>query len=681
MINPKLPKIWYGGDYNPDQWPKEIWLEDMRLFKLAHIDVASLPIFSWSLLQPEEARYEFGWLDEILDLMAKNGIYACLATSTAAHPAWMARRYPDVLRVDFHGRKRRFGIRHNSCPNSPTYRHYSRLLASKLAERYKDHPTLVAWHVSNEYGGECYCENCARAFRVWLQKRYGSLEEVNKRWNTRFWNHTFCDWEEIVPPNILTEHTSELDRTRTAFPSISLDYQRFMSDSLLECYRLEYEAIKEHTPDIMVTTNFMRAYKPLNYFSWAPYLDVISWDSYPTNRSDMSDVAFWHDLMRGLKEGQPFMLMEQTPSQVNWQDYNALKRPGVMRLWSYQAVAHGADTVMFFQMRQSRGACEKFHSAVISHAGHENTRVFRECSQLGKELVELGDAIVDSRIEAKVAILFDWENWWALEFSSGPTIDLKYLPQVEKYYRACWSQNIPVDIISPAMSMEKYDIVIAPVAYLLQPGYASRVEEFVAKGGTFLMTFFSGIVDENDRVVLGGHPGELRRLAGVWVEETDPLFPDMRNAIVVADSFPDLAGRHEVGLICDLMHAETAEVIGTYEADFYSGRPALTRNKFGQGWAWYVASDPEQGFVNRLIRYLCTEKGIEPILETPAGVEVTERHKNGHTFTFILNHNDETEKIDLGSGTYRDLLTGQRLSGTVSLAGRDLLILRSESRG
>ena len=214
----------------------------------------------------------------------------------------------------------------------------------------------------------------------------------------------------------------------------------------------------------MVTTNFMRAYKPLNYFAWAPYLDVISWDSYPTNRSDMSDVAFWHDLMRGLKEGQPFMLMEQTPSQVNWQDYNALKRPGVMRLWSYQAVAHGADTVMFFQMRQSRGACEKFHSAVISHAGHENTRVFRECSQLGKELVELGDAIVDSRIEAKVAILFDWENWWALEFSSGPTIDLKYLPQVEKYYRACWSQNIPVDIISPAMSMDKYDVVMAPAA-------------------------------------------------------------------------------------------------------------------------------------------------------------------------------------------------------------------------
>ena len=270
MINKKLPKIWYGGDYNPDQWPKEIWHEDMRLFKKAYIDVASLPVFSWSLLQPEEERYDFEWLDEILDLMAENGIYACLATSTAAHPAWMARRYPDILRVDFQGRKHRFGQRHNSCPNSPTYRKYAPRLAAKLAERYKDHPTLVAWHVSNEYGGVCYCDNCAKAFRVWLQKRYGTIEEVNRRWNTRFWNHTFYDWDEIVPPNILSEHMSELDPTRTAYQGISLDYSRFMSDSLLECYKLEYEAIKEHTPDVMVTTNFMGTYKPLNYFAWAP---------------------------------------------------------------------------------------------------------------------------------------------------------------------------------------------------------------------------------------------------------------------------------------------------------------------------------------------------------------------------------------------------------------------------
>jgi beta-galactosidase len=350
-----------------------------------------------------------------------------------------------------------------------------------------------------------------------------------------------------------------------------------------------------------------------------------------------------------------------------------------MRLWSYQAVAHGADTIMFFQLRRSRGACEKFHGAVISHAGHEHTRVFRECAELGKELVELGDALLDSRIHARVALLFDWENWWALEFSSGPTVDLKYLPQIEKYYRACWNQNIPVDLISPAMDMDKYDIVIAPVAYLLQPGYAEKVEEFVSQGGIFLTTFFSGIVDDNDRAVLGGYPGELRKVTGIWAEEIDALFPDMRNAIVISEAFPELAGNHVVGLMCDLIHAETAEVVGTYATDFYAGRPALTRNRFGQGWAWYVASDPEQGFVDRLVRYLCSEKGITPILETPVGIEVTERHKDGQTFTFVLNHNADSIEIDLGTDRFRDLLTGKELTGKVKLGGRDLLILRLQA--
>lgn len=674
LLNKKLPKIWYGGDYNPDQWPREIWDEDMRLFKLAHVDVATLPVFSWAHLQPEEERYDFAWLDEILDLMAKNGIYACLATSTAAHPAWMAKRYPDVLRVDFQGRKHTFGQRHNSCPNSPTYRKYSVRLAEKLAERYKDHPTLVMWHVSNEYGGACYCENCAKAFRVWLQKRYGTLEEVNRRWNTRFWGHTFYAWDEIVPPNILSEHLNEHDPTRTAFQGISLDYQRFMSDSILECYKLEYEAIKKHTPDILVTTNLMGTYKPLNYFEWAKYMDVVSWDNYPSNRDDMSNIAMRHDLMRGLKAGKPFMLMEQTPSQQNWQPYNGLKRPGVMRLWSYQAVAHGADTVMFFQLRRSRGACEKFHGALISHAGHENTRVFRECQALGQELVKLGDTLLDSTIDAKVGLIFDWENWWALEYSSGPSVDHKYLPQIEKYYRACWSQNIPVDLVHPDMDMSKYKVILAPAAYLLQPGFAEKIEKFVEAGGTFLTTFFSGIVDENDLVVLGGYPGELRKVTGVWAEEIDALFPDMRNSIEV-DTIPELAGSHECGLLCDLIHAETAEVVGVYGSDFYAGRPALTRNKFGNGYAWYVATDPEQGFVNRIVRYICNEQGIEPLLETPAGVEVTRREKNGRSFTFILNHNPDTVEVDLGAVFYVNLLNGETLSGVVSVSGRDVLIL------
>lgn len=685
MINPKLPKVWYGGDYNPDQWPREVWEEDMRLFKLAHVDVVTLPVFSWPLLQPEEDRYEFGWLDEILDMLVKNGVYACLATSTAAHPAWMATRYPDILRVDFSGRKRKFGMRHNSCPNSPTYRFYSTRLAEKMAERYRDHPALVLWRVSNEYGGECYCDNCARAFRRWLRSRYETLDELNRRWNTRFWAHTFYDWEEIVPPNVLSEHLGEYDPTRTTFQGISLDYRRFMSASILECYRLEYEAIKRHSPDVPVTTNFMGTYKPLNYFEWAPYMDVIAWDNYPSSRMDASSIALRHDLMRGLKDGKPFMLMEQTPSQQNWQPYNELKRPGVMRLWSYQAVAHGADTVMFFQMRQSQGACEKFHAALISHAGHENTRVFQECAALGEELKRLEDAIVDSTIDAEVGIVFDWENWWALEYSSGPSQDLKYLPQIEKYYRAFWTQKIPVDLIGPDTPVEKYKLIIAPVAYLLQPGYAQRIEAFVAAGGTFVTTFFSGIVDANDRVVLGGYPGELRRVLGVWAEEIDALFPDMRNQIVIGDAYPELAGSHECGLLCDLIHSEGAEVIGTYGQDFYAGRPALTRHRFGKGTAWYIASDPEQGFVNRLMGYISTENGIRPLLAAGASdnvenVEVTRRRKGQRTFTFVLNHNAEPITVDLGKEPMIELLSGRTLQGVTTVAGRDVLILERHAQ-
>jgi beta-galactosidase len=426
MIKARLPRVFYGGDYNPDQWPREVWDEDMRLFKLAHINVATLPVFSWALLQPDETHYDFGWLDEIVELLWKNGVFVCMATSTAAHPAWMARRYPDLLRVDFQGRKRKFGARHNSCPNSPSYRTFAPKLAGALAERYQHHPALAAWHVSNEFGGACYCENCAAAFRVWLQRRYGSLDEVNERWYTRFWGHTFYDWEEIVPPNALSESWSP---GRTFFQGLALDYARFNSDSMLGCYRLEHDVLKQVTPGVPVTTNFMGTYNELDYFAWAPYLDIVSWDSYPSNEADPAEVALRHDLMRGLKGGQPFMLMEQAPSQVNWQDYCSLKPPGLMRLHSYQAVAHGADAVMFFQLRQSRGSAEKYHGAVISHAGHEQTRVFRDVAELGSELEALGDAFLGARAEAEVAIVFDWENWWAVELSNGPSRDLKYIPQ------------------------------------------------------------------------------------------------------------------------------------------------------------------------------------------------------------------------------------------------------------
>ena len=673
MISTRLPRIWFGGDYCPDQWPEEIWREDMRLFALAGVSVATLPVFAWARLQPEESRYDFSWLDKVMDLLAANGISACMATSTGAVPAWMATRYPDVLRVTIEGHKRKFGQRHNFCPNSPTFRRFAPELARRMAERYGKHPALVAWHVNNEYGGSCYCESCEKAFRGWLRNRYASLDALNAAWNTAFWGHTFSDWDQIVLPSLLSEH---LDPTRTVFQGITLDYYRFNSESILACFTAERDALKSVTPDVAVTTNLMGTFKPLDYFRWAREMDIVSWDSYPSMDTPVSDVAMRHDLMRGLKEGAPFMLMEQTPSQQNWQPYNSLKRPGVMRLQSWQAVARGADTVMFFQMRRSRGACEKYHGAFIEHAGHENTRVFREVSALGRELMSLGDTLIDSRVQSKVAILFDWENWWAVEMSSGPSIALKYVAQVGAWHDAFWSQNYAVDMVGETADLSRYDVLVAPVLYMLKPGVAARIEAFVQRGGTFLTTFFSGIVNETDLVTLGGYPGELRSLLGIWAEEIDALLPDRRNTIVMKKGVEGLSGSFSCSLLCDLIHAEGADVLAEYGADFYKGMPCLTRNTYGKGHAWYVATAPEKPFLLRLAAHLAKAKGIEPVLRAPVGVEATRRVKGKDSFLFVLNHTDSAMRVDFGARHLTNLLGEGRVSGSVELPAKGVLVLK-----
>jgi beta-galactosidase len=678
MFNKPIPKMLYGGDYNPEQWPKEIWQEDMRLFKLAGVDIATVNVFSWSLNQPDEKTYEFGWLDEVMDMLHDNGVYACMGTGTAAHPAWMATQYPDVLTVDFEGRKRKYGRRHNSCANSPTFRQYSQQIAYRLAERYKDHPALLLWHVNNEYGSRCYCDNCEVAFREWLKRKYGSLDALNEAWYTRFWGHSFYDWNEIVLPNLLSEHLSSSNQDATAFQGISLDYARFNSDSILESYMIERDAIKSVDPNAVVTTNFQGngTYKPLDYFKWAKELDVIALDSYPPDDAPASYASMRHDLMRGLKGGAPFMLMESCPSQLNWKPQNPLKRPGVSRLWSYQAISRGADSIMYFQMRRCAGAFEKFHGSMIDHAGHENTRVFRECTQVGQELEQLGDRIIGARTPAKTAILFDWDNWWAIEYSSGLTDQLKYLQEIQKYYDAFHGRNIAVDFVSTESELSDYDLVVAPVLYMVKEGYAEKLEQFVSAGGTLITTFFSGIVDENDKIPLGGYPGKLRKLLGIWVEEIDALLPEQRNLIHMNRPVGELAGPYECGILCDVLHAEGAEVLAEFGREFYKGMPALTRHSFGSGEAWYVASSPEPSFLDKLIVQLCATKGIASLLDTPSNVEATFREKDGKRYLFLLNHNDEAELVNIGPLPHRDLLGGGEVSGEVKLEPKDILILQ-----
>lgn len=642
----KIKKILYGGDYNPEQWPEEVWHEDVRLMKEAHINMVTLNVFSWAALQPSEDVYCFDKLDKIMELMRREGFQVCMATSTGAHPAWMAKRHPDILRTEFSGMKRKFGGRHNSCPNSPTYRKYAPRLAAELAKRYKEYDNIVAWHVSNEFGGECYCENCEKAFREWLKAKYQTLEAVNKSYNTAFWGHTFYDWDEIVLPNILSEHMTE---ERTMFQGITLDYRRFMSDSILKCFELEYEVLKKETPNIPITTNLMGFYKPLDYQKWAKSMDFISWDSYPMPSDSPAVIALNHDLMRGIKNQDSFVLMEQTPSVTNWHPNNHLKRPGEMRMLSMQAAAHGADAIQFFQIRRTVGACEKFHGAVIDHAGRDDTRVFREVARLGQDLEKLGDAFLEGRTPSKTAILFDWDNWWALEYSAGPSIYMKYMDAVRDYYSAAFAQNIPVDIIGVDDDLEPYKVVIAPLLYMTKTEYDEKLREFVKKGGTFIATYFSGIVDEHDLVVPGGYPGRLRDILGIWVEEQDALSEGEKNA------FHFEGQDYPAEIICDLMHPEGAKVLSEYEEDFYQGTPVITRNAFGAGQAYYVGTRSDQAFYEVFLKKIFAEAGVDPVMHVPEGIEATMRENAKSRTLFLINHKADSVEVVLDRSC-RDLL-------------------------
>lgn len=665
-------KVWnhnkmnFGGDYNPEQWDEATWKEDMRLFKLAHVDTVTLNVFSWAALQPSENEYDFSKLDKIMEMVKENGLKVVLATSTAAHPAWMAKKYPEILRVEFNGMKRKFGGRHNSCPNSLVYRKYSTLLADKLAERYKGYNNIIAWHISNEYGGECYCENCEKAFRVWLKDRYKTLDELNRVWNTSFWGHTFYDWDEVVLPNMLSEHWGF---EYSMFQGISIDYRRFNSDSILDCYRLEYDAVKKHTPDIPVTTNFMEFYKPLDYQKWAKYLDFASWDSYPWIGASSAVMALNHELIRGLKQGNPFVLMEQTPSVQNWQPYNELKRPGVMRLWSYQAVAHGADAVMFFQMRRSIGACEKYHGALIDHAGHENTRVFREMAELGAELEKIGERTLGTIEKAECAIVFDWDNWWAIEYSSGPSRLMKYRDEVQKYYDAFHGHNIPVDIISVDDDFSKYKVICTPMMYMVKPGVDEKLRSFVKNGGTMITSFFSGYVDENDLVTVGGYPGKLRDILGIWVEESDALPEGKKN------KFAWEGNEYEAEVLCDLLHTEGAVSLASYTTDFYEGMSALTKNTFGEGNAYYVATRSNAEFYKKFIGMVCEEQNVEAVMATPDGVEATARYNADKKYVFLLNHSEEDREV-VADADYYDVLNDTQIKcgDKITMSKTDVLV-------
>ena len=666
-------RILYGGDYNPNQWPKEIWEQDMVYFKDARINSATINVFSWAKIQPAEDTYYFDELDEIVEMLSKENYDIVLATSTGAMPAWLYKKYPEVARTDYFGRHHKFGQRHNHCPNSLVFQKYAKALVEKLAERYAHNPHVTCWHISNEYSGECYCENCEKAFRVWLKNKYGTIEAVNKAWNMEFWGHTVYDWDEIVLPNALGDGME--NGTDTAFAGLSVDYRRFMSDSMLENYKMERDVVRRYNPDTIITTNLMGTYKFLDYFKWAKEMDIVSWDNYPSYNTPWSFTAMSHDLMRGLKDA-PFMLLEQTPSQQNWQPYNSLKKPGQMRAQSIQTMAHGADTVQFFQLRRSVGGCEKFHGAVIGHVGHNNTRVFREVKQLGEELERLGTSTLGSVNQADVGIIFDWDNYWALDYTSGPTEDLKYVDQIHHYYKFFYDNNIGVNMIPVDADFSKYKIVVAPVLYMVKQGMKEALTKFVENGGILITTFMSGLVNESDNVHLGGYPGPLRELAGVWVEEIDALAPEQTNTITFTDGT-----RMTCNLLCDLMHLEGAQLLASYDENFYAGMPAITKNTFGKGCTYYIGTNMGQEGIDKVLKMATQQAGVHSVVNEPTALEVVCRKTANSTHYYIFNFKETEIVIPDQFVGYTDLLTGKKVESGMRMKHYDALILNIPDTG
>lgn len=660
MASPFLPaRLYYGGDYNPEQWPESVWAEDVALMRRAGVNLVSVGIFSWARLQPAEGQFDFGWLDRVLDLLAGHRIGVCLATATASPPPWLTRAYPGVLPVTADGVTLYPGSRQHYSPSSPDYRRLAGVLVRAIAERYARHPALVAWHINNEYAchlHECHNEASTLAFRAWLRRRYRTLEALNAAWGSAFWSQLYRDWDEIFTPRRAPYHSN---------PTQWLDFRRFTSDAFLECYRLEAAILRELTPAVPLTTNFMAFHRPLDHQEWAREVDFTAWDSYPDpldERESRHWAAVGHDLTRSLKPDRPWVLMEQATSAVNWRPYNRPKRPGLMRLHSLQAVARGADGVLFFQWRASRAGAEKFHSALVSHVPPDESRIFAEVEQLGAELARLAPVAGTLPPPRPIALVFDWENWWACDLESKPgRLDL--IAWVRRLHRWFYERNYAVDFVSPGADLSSYRLVVAPMLYLLRQDNAARLGAYVRGGGTLLTTFFTGIVDEHEQIVLGGYGAWLRPVLGLWVEEWCPYPPGQGNCFRLGAG----GAMHRCQTWCDLLHPEGADVLATYTEDFFAGRPAFTRHAFGSGRAYHLGTEPDDAGLTAILDDVCLAAGVQPVLTAPPEVEVMERVADDRRFLFLLNHGSRSVVVPLAAHRGTDLLTGRPAAETLTL--------------
>ncbi|WP_329214945.1 beta-galactosidase [Streptomyces sp. NBC_00683] len=647
-------RILFGGDYNPEQWPEEVWADDARLMKEAGVNSVTVGVFSWAKVEPRPGAREFGWLDRLMDLMHAHGIGVVLATPTASPPPWMGALHPETLPRAEDGTLVSYGSRQHFCPSSPVYRRYAAAITEDLAARYADHPALTVWHINNEYCTHCWCDETAAHFRRWLAARHPGLDALNEAWGTAFWSQRYDSWAEILPPR-----RAQYMRN----PAQVLDFKRFTSDALMECYIAERDIVARHTPHIPVTTNFMPLWSGQDAWAWAEQEDVVSVDIYPDPQDPQGGQynAMLADMTRSQAAG-PWMLMEQAAGPVNWRGVNHPKPAGLNRLWSLQAVARGADAVCYFQWRQSRQGSEKFHSGMLTHAG-EQGRVFREIKQLGAELALIGGEVSGTAVPAGVAVLHDWDAWWASAQEGRPSSLVSYPDVVQAWHRALWENGTRTEFARPEANLTAYRMVVVPQLYLLSDAAIDNLVSYVRGGGTLVCGFFTGIADADDRIRPDGMDSRLRELLGIrTVHEWWPLDA---GASVECDGFSGSLWSEE------LESDGRAETVSAYRGGELDGLPAVLR----KGTAWYVSTLPEPEALRELLGRVAAKSGARPVLEgLPAGVEAVRRG----SLLFLLHHGRSTVTV-MVPGRHTDLLTGTETDGKVELGRYGVAVLRDAS--
>ncbi|MEV6343837.1 beta-galactosidase [Actinoplanes sp. NPDC051851] len=656
------PGLSLGCDYNPEQWSPDVWREDAALMREAGVDLVAVNIFGWSNLEPAPGQYHFDDLDEVVELMHANGIRVNLGTGTSSPPPWLTTLHPEVLPAAADGTLRYPGGRQAWCPSSAVFRDRAYALVRQVAERYGDHPAVALWHVSNELGCHnalCYCEESAEAFRSWLRRRYGKIETLNEAWGTSFWSQRYGDWAEVNPPRLALSLRN---------PAQIVDFHRFSSDELLDYYRGEAEILRGHST-VPVTTNFMVTahIRNLDYWSWAPEMDLIANDHYLDHRlgDPVAELSFAADLTRGLAQGRPWMLMEQAAGAVNWQPHNVTKAPGELIRNTLTHVARGADSICFFQWRASAQGAEKFHSALLPHAGTD-TVAWREVLKLSATLDRI-EEVAGTTVESDVALLFSWESWWSAEGEARPSQAVEYLDQVHAAHRALRELGVTVDVVSPEADLSGYRLVVVPCLYMVGDLAAVRIADYVQGGGHLLVTFFSGIVDERDRIRLGGYPGAFRDVLGVTAEEFVPLKPgDLLN----------MTNGGTGSLWSERLRTTTASPVVSYVDGPLPGTAALTRNEFGGGVAWYLATSPDPRSMREIMRNVTVNADISRTgPESNGSVEAVRRSGENGSYLFVINHGTEAVEYPV---TGFDLVTGEPVESLLRVEGGGVSVVREE---